>query len=117
MTNDIVHKSRESKIELLRIFSMLLIISLHWGGYCINILTLKLYSFEWFFCWFIRGIAYISVNVYVLITAYFLCKSPFRIRKLIKLVVEVWFYSVFIQWDYIYLLYEHCKSMFTNTYW
>lgn len=96
-------KVRNSNIELLRIISMMMIISLHFWGHCVDISNVEMFSFTYFFGWFFRGLSHVSVNVYVLISAYFLCKSSFKSKRLIKLVAEVWFYSVLI-----YVLY--CAS-------
>lgn len=89
-------KSRKSNIELLRIFSMLLIITLHFTGHCIDVTYFEVFSPLWFIGWLIRGIGYISVNCYVLVSGYFLCKSEFKIKKLLLLVFETLFYSVSI---------------------
>lgn len=96
-------KARNSNIELLRIISMMMIISLHFWGHCVDISNVEMFSFTYFFGWFFRGLSHVSVNVYVLISAYFLCNSTFKFKRLIKLVTEVWFYSVLI-----YVLY--CAS-------
>lgn len=89
-------KARNSNIELLRIISMMMIISLHFWGHCVDISNVEMFSFTYFFGWFFRGLSHVSVNVYVLISAYFLCKSTFKFKRLVKLVAEVWFYSVLI---------------------
>jgi len=89
-------KARNSNIELLRIISMMMIISLHFWGHCVDISNVEMFSFTYFFGWFFRGLSHVAVNVYVLISAYFLCKSSFKFNKLIKLILEVWFYSVLI---------------------
>ena len=44
----------------------------------------------------VRCLCIISVNIFVLISGYFLCTQKFRLSKLIALVFEVWFYSWFI---------------------
>jgi surface polysaccharide O-acyltransferase-like enzyme len=87
---------RFGNIELLRIVSMLLIVCNHFEGH-----ALAIQGFEWgsanlYSNWLIRGIGYIGVNLYVLISAYFLCMSSFKAKKLLKLLVEVWFYSMII---------------------
>lgn len=89
-------KARNSNIELLRIISMMMIISLHFCGHCVDISNVEMFSFTYFFGWFFRGLSHVSVNVYVLISAYFLCKGTFKFKRLVKLVAEVWFYSVLI---------------------
>lgn len=98
-------KGRNSSIELLRILAMLMIISLHFWGFCINPSNEDMFTFGNLFGWLCRGISYISVNLYVLISAYFLCKSNFKFKKLLSLIIEVLFYSVVI-----YLLSVFCGN-------
>ncbi len=85
---------RHIGIELLRVVSMLMIITLHWGGFGIKIIELIPYSFEWFFAWTVRGFAYMSVNTYVLISAYFLYHRCGGHKKLFQLWLEVVVYSL-----------------------
>lgn len=93
-------KKRNSSIELLRIIAMLMIISLHFWGHCVNVSELPHFSLLWYVGWFLRGLSYTGVNVYVLISSYYLCESSFKFKRLLLLVIEVWLYSVLI-----YLLY------------
>ena len=94
-------RPRLGNIELLRILSMLLIVCNHFEGH-----ALAIQGFEWdspnlYSNWLIRGIGYIGVNLYVLISAYFLCKSTFKTKKLLQLLVEVWFYSIVIYFLFV----------------
>ena len=86
---------RNSNIELLRILSMLMIISLHYWSNCVSLNELPTFSGAFYFGNFIRGFSYSSVNIYVLISAYFLCKSTLRLNKLFRLWSCVLFYSLF----------------------
>lgn len=88
--------SRSANIELLRIFAMLLIVCYHFSSHG---MVLTDYDFDdpnRFFNWLLRGIGYIGVNTYIIISAYFLCRSSFKITKFVQLILEVWFYSVFL---------------------
>ena len=86
-------KERESGLEILRIVSIFLITCVHMLNYGlflehavskIELLLLRLlYSFFT-----------VSVNVFVLISGYFLVKSKFRLMKIIKLWITVVFYSL-----------------------
>lgn len=87
-------KKRHVGIELLRVISMLMIVTLHWGGFGIKILELTPYSFEWFFAWGVRGFAYMSVDIYVLISAYFLYHKWSGMTKFFQLWFEVIVYSL-----------------------
>lgn len=85
-------KNRESNFELLRIFSMLLIISFHYvykSGYIVTELTLSntIIKFFYFF-------GELGVNLFILITGYFQVKGNFSLKKLIKIILEVNFYYI-----------------------
>ena len=93
-----VKKHRESNLELFRIITMLLIVAHHYvvlsdlpGEIMTDPLSLKsiyLYIFG------ARG--KIGINCFVLITGYFMCTSRITLRKFVKLIGEVEFYSVAI---------------------
>ena len=85
---------RLSNIELLRIISMLLIITTHFWGHGIDLASIEPFTFPYYFGWFVKGVSYVSVNIYVLISAYFLCRSKFKVSKLLALWFEIEFYSV-----------------------
>lgn len=86
---------RQGNIELLRILSMILIICWHFGCHGISIVDFDFTAIGCFH-WVVRSIANNAVNIYVLISAYFLCTIKFKTKKLVSLAVEVWFYSVLI---------------------
>lgn len=90
-----LQKERDSSFELLRIFSMLLIVMHHYsvhGGFDFMIpFNLNLYFVQ---CLDMGG--KLGVNLFVLISGYFLCKSEFRLKRIIKLELEVIFYSLII---------------------
>lgn len=87
------NSNRHLGIEILRVLSMLMIVTLHWGGFGIHILELRPFTSEWFFAWGVRGVAYMSVNIYVLISAYFLYDRMVSSKKIYQLWFEVVFYS------------------------
>ena len=96
MKKIIINKNREYAIELLRIISMMMIISLHFCSYgqAANVsIELSLSNFARRILMSICGI---SVNCYILTSGYFLINFKFKIRKLLKLVAEVFFYSATI---------------------
>ena len=98
---------RQINLEILRIISMLMIITLHFLGHGKVLSNVEANSSFYYLTWSIEGICYIAVNCYVLISGYFLVNSTFRIEKLITLLVQVIFYSAFI-----YILF--CVSGYTN---
>ncbi len=101
MKNDTaVHTSqRNSSFELLRIISMFIMIICHFmihGGFTFDAQTL---SVPRFYTGFIRGIGQPCVDIFILISGYFLIndnRSFFNIKKILAFLGQVLFYSVSI---------------------
>lgn len=90
----IMSKIRESNMELLRIFAMLLVVISHFfvhGDWpysrelTINNIIISSLT-----------VGEIGVTAFVLISGYFLINQPFKIEKLAKLVFQMWFYGATI---------------------
>ena len=87
-------KERNKSIELFRIIAMLMVTTLHalgHGG------VLEQYDFGtpgYVFFYFIETFCNVAVNGFVLITGYFMVKSEFKISRVIKLLLQVEFFSV-----------------------
>ncbi len=84
---------RQSNIELLRIVSMLFIIMFHYvykSGY-----TSPTFTFNYFIVKLFYMLGELGVNIFILISGYFMIKGKFSIKKLIKLLLEVEFYYLF----------------------
>lgn len=85
-------KERKSNFELLRIFAMVLIIAYHYVYHSkyiyglINDHDFFIRSF-WLF-------GQVGVNLFMLISGYFLVRSKFSWKKVIKLILEVTFYYI-----------------------
>lgn len=85
---------KNANIELLRILSMLMVITLHAldksgiMAYC-NGTKPGTYVYI-----VLEALSICAVNVYVLISGYFLCKSSFKTGRLTELIFQVLFYSV-----------------------
>lgn len=85
-------KERKSNIELLRIIAMLLIISFHYvykSGFEFEGLFLNSFIVKSFYMF-----GELGVNLFILITGYFLVNGKFSIKKLICLILEVDFYYI-----------------------
>lgn len=86
-------KQRKSNIELLRIFAMVLIILHHYtlhGGLA-SITGFGVNQYIGTIC-LIGG--KLAVNLFVLISGYFLIESEFKVKKVLKLILQVYCYSV-----------------------
>ena len=125
MEKEIIRK-RENNFELLRIIAMIMIIILHFNCHGRIMSNLKIGSIEYFVTYFLEYSCIIAVNIYVMITGYYMIKSKIKISKLIKLELEIIFYSVGIY--IILILFNKCnfntatmiKSCFpilTKQYW
>ena len=88
-------KRRNATVELLRIVAMIMIICLHGldkGG------LLKIYvgsgKSAYLGSWLLESLAIVGLNLYVLITGYFMCKSNITFKKFLKLLLEIYFYRI-----------------------
>lgn len=86
---------RNEAIDILRIVSMLMIISLHFFSYNPSVSEIKLFSCSGVIKQILHSIFLISVNCYILISGYYLFKFKFSLVKLLKIITEVWTYSIF----------------------
>ena len=86
---------RKSNIELLRIISMMLIVSTHLCNHYMDVPG-SVWPFPdgFVFMQTMKSVTYIAVNMYVLISAYFLCTSPFMSKRVLMTWAEVLFYSL-----------------------
>lgn len=85
---------RKINVELLRVISMAMIITLHCLGHGG---MLDIYSFGevgYFLFVLIRGFCFAAVNCFVLITGYFMVFKEIKFSRVINLIVQVEFYSV-----------------------
>ena len=91
---DIARKNRMINLDLLRIIAMIMIVSLHFLSYC-GILdeTIDIKNFNIVFSWTLECLCMVAVNIYVLISGYFLIDSTFKWKKFFLLWGEVFFYT------------------------
>ncbi|MCM1237357.1 MAG: acyltransferase [Ruminococcus flavefaciens] len=124
-------KERMANLELLRIVAMLLIVILHFlgkGGF-LTPLTEPSLSRMGYVAWGMEALAIGSLNVYMLLSGYFLIQSAFRVKRLLQLLLQVLFYSIIIgviaaAFGYlpdegfsIYYLATLCLPISTSHYW
>lgn len=90
---------RKPNFEALRIVAMLMVITLH---YCFkSYITLPVwedgYATAKNIClWLLPSFSMCAVNVYVLISGYFLVESEFKLRRLVDLFIQILEYSIVI---------------------
>lgn len=91
-------QGRKANIELMRFVSMLLIVAAHYLGKGNLLPPLSDKETDWmaYLPWILEGFIILSINLYMMITGYFLTSSSFKVSRLIKTVLQVWFYSVVV---------------------
>lgn len=106
MVKNMIAKNRNISIDLLRILSMIMIVSLHYFGKggMLNITNIRHTSNV--FAWTCEALFIVAVNCYVLISSYFLVKSEFNLKKFFKLAFEVIFYALFIYLFFVVFRYK-----------
>lgn len=89
-----VVKKRNANMELLRMISMLMVVMLHALGKseCLVNVTASP-SVNGVIAWVLEMLSIAAVNIFVLISGYFLVDTKFRLRRLIELVLEAVFYG------------------------
>lgn len=85
-------KKRESNFELLRIISMMMIVTLHLL-FNEGILNLDALSSNYILGWSLESLFIVASNIYVLISGYFLINSHFSFKKVLKIWLSVLVYS------------------------
>lgn len=91
-------KKRDANLDLLRIFSMLLIIFLHSIDHSGVLEQAEVSSRGmYFYVRFTYALCQVCVNCYVLLSGYYLVNSKFRLQKLAALWMETVFYAFFLK--------------------
>lgn len=95
-------KKRMANLELLRCVAMMMVVVLHFlgkgglltgGNRTLSDGAVALDG-TGHAAWVLESFCVVAVNVYMLISGYFLCSSSFKLSRLIRLWLQVWFYSV-----------------------
>ena len=97
--------NRSSNFELLRIFAMLMIVGAHFAGHGIRHVLVPELSSVWLsgsfanrlFTSFLIPGGKIGVGIFFVLTGYFMYTAQYKASHLIKLVLQVYFYSFTIQ--------------------
>lgn len=91
-----MNKQRNVSIDLLRIFAMLMIVIWHSTNHG-SLATLS-NKFDCFNIWvhMLQSLTCVAVDVYVLISGYFLCTQAFSFSRLVKIWIQVFFYSILL---------------------
>ena len=88
---------RLANIELLRIVAMLMVVMLHYLGKGELLPQMKFdMGIQGYIAWMLESLSVVAVNVYVLISGYFLVEGEFKAGKLGKIISQVLFYTILI---------------------
>jgi len=90
------HGGRMANLELLRCTAMMMVVVLHFlgKGNLLPALDAPDMGTEGYVSWLLESFCIVAVNAYMLISGYFLCTSSFRLSRLVKLWLQVEFYSI-----------------------
>ena len=88
-------KARQANIELLRIIAMLMVVTLHYlvKGQALVSLIEDTGALN-MLLWFVEALCIVTINLYVLISGYFLVDAEWKISRLVTLWFQVMFYSL-----------------------
>lgn len=89
-------KKRMTGLELLRCLAMMMVVVLHYlgKGGLLTELTSENFTQTAYLAWFLESFCIVAVNVYMLLSGYFLSESSFKLSRLIRIWLQVEFYSV-----------------------
>lgn len=99
-------KNRSPKFELMRIYSMFMIILLHILVYGNVVKNCENEILKTFFL-YLENLLVMSVNSFILLTGYYKSNSLVKISKIINLILKVIFYSILILFVLILLRINH----------
>uniref|UniRef100_UPI0040575DC8 acyltransferase n=1 Tax=Acetatifactor sp. TaxID=1872090 RepID=UPI0040575DC8 len=88
--------TRMANLELLRCIAMMMVVVLHYLGKSnlLGDMSAGSLTTTQIVAWVLEAFSIVAVNVYMLISGYFLSSTSFKLSRLIKLWLQVWFYSV-----------------------
>lgn len=88
---------RKPNFELLRIIAMLMIVTLHYNIHADALLQLGVPASKvQIFATVIETFCITGVNVYVLLSGYFLSQTNIKLSRILKLICQVYFYTILI---------------------
>lgn len=87
---------RKSNFELLRIITMVMIVTMHILDHSGIFISKNFNNFNFIIASIVNTLSIVAVNCYILISGYFGCKQNFKKEKIIKLYLHVVFISISI---------------------
>ncbi len=91
------NSKRQANYELLRIIAMFMVVTLHYLNHTGALLSLgESADAKKIIGTLIESFCIVAVDVYVLISGYFLVEAGFKVKRIVILICQVWFYSMLI---------------------
>ncbi|MCM1027106.1 MAG: acyltransferase [Roseburia sp.] len=89
-------KKRMANYELLRCVAMMMVIVLHYlgKGELLPKLTEESLGARGTVAWLLEAFCIVAVNLYMFISGYFLCLSDYKPSRLLRLLGQIWVYSM-----------------------
>ena len=87
-------KTRQANLELLRLLAMVFVVTAHLMNHGNLIGAAKMGTASYYLVWTLFGVSFTCINLYLLISSYFLTESRFSLWKLVKMAVQVLFYAL-----------------------
>ena len=93
MVNQEKKMKRHTGLDILRIISMIMVVSLHISGYS-GVLNIQYPKTQYFISWYLEALSFVGVNCFILISGFFLVDKSFDRRKLLGLWRQVISYTI-----------------------
>lgn len=117
---------RFANIDILRIISILMVLTLHALGHGGILFSYNFYTMEYQIFWLVESLCMVAVNCFILITGYLMVNSTFKASRLISTISQVEFYSILctVVTKYIWKIEINVSELFStvfpisnNRYW
>lgn len=86
-------KERQANVELLRIIAMVMVVTAHLVNHGNMITKAQPGSPSYYIVWTLFGVSFTCINIYLLISSYFLIEAKFSTWKLARMAGQVFFYA------------------------
>ena len=104
--NTTVNNGRMYSMDLLRCLAMMLVVVLHFlgkGNFLTPVTSSEPMGVTEVFAWLLESFALVAVNLYMLLSGYFLGEASIKPRRLITLWLQVWAFSVVVGFGGLFL--------------
>ncbi len=86
-------KQRQANLELLRIIAMVMVVTAHLVNHGNMITMAAPGSVPYYIVWTLFGVSFTCINIYLLISSYFLIDAKFSTFKIARMAGQVFFYA------------------------